>query len=642
MTTMTTPRDEIEALRHDRDALVEALESAGAVVRGPNVKCPFHADGHPSGRIIMQQGGVWRYYCHAVECDWNQHAGDVWDVRAAVMGQDVSDVLREEHRKRAPAKPAARAASPMPPPNIERPTSAPQEMAYRSAEMLALKRGLRLEAEYRYTDYTGKHVMSVLRCRDNQEKKTFLQAAVTLTGQLGAKGMTGVRPLYGWESISPGCGPVLVVEGEKCVHALHGLGLPAVCWAGGAEAPTKSDWSILVGHELVLWPDNDDAGRHAMAELTRHLRTLRNKPASITQIDPGPLKLPEKGDVVDWLALGHGIDDVHVVIAEAQPPRQFTAQLRQHFLDKAAGKHRPIPWPWYYVTRLTRALAPGSITMLCGDPGDGKSLMLVQAFAHWVRKGYPASIYELEEDVVYHVARMLAQLGHNNRIIDDDYCRAHLDDVMATIDEQSELLEEIGSRVYASPDFGVDKDHLIEWLETRFTAGDRVCVIDPITVSKASDKPWLDDQHFIDRAKMLCRRHQASLVLVTHPTKQAALESGRKSRRSAPQLDHLAGGASISRQARCVLYMERIRGEYYCDVQTGSGMVAYGVRPNRAIHVLKARDGAIESSRRVMLHYEYDQMSFKELGVWLADANGPGSVAGVQPGQEVTTQYPGD
>jgi hypothetical protein len=60
--------------------------------------------------------------------------------------------------------------------------------------------------------------------------------------------------------------PVLVVEGEKCRAAGAGA-LPmyaVVCWPGGSKGLRHVDWSPLKDRDVVLWPDADEPGWHAM------------------------------------------------------------------------------------------------------------------------------------------------------------------------------------------------------------------------------------------------------------------------------------------------------------------------------------------------------------------------------------------
>jgi DNA primase len=64
---------------------------------------------------------------------------------------------------------------------------------------------------------------------------------------------------------------VLVVEGEKAADAARAL-FPdhvAVCWQGGAQAVVLADWQPMAGRYLTVWPDNDDAGRKAVAAVAK-------------------------------------------------------------------------------------------------------------------------------------------------------------------------------------------------------------------------------------------------------------------------------------------------------------------------------------------------------------------------------------
>ncbi|NYT59446.1 hypothetical protein H0A65_11000 [Alcaligenaceae bacterium] len=77
------------------------------------------------------------------------------------------------------------------------------------------------------------------------------------------------RPLYGLERFT-GKEYVLVVEGEKCVDAAHGvLGdwFDIVSWPGGGKAVSKADWSALKGRKVIIWPDCDSKTHKVTHEL---------------------------------------------------------------------------------------------------------------------------------------------------------------------------------------------------------------------------------------------------------------------------------------------------------------------------------------------------------------------------------------
>jgi hypothetical protein len=96
--------------------------------------------------------------------------------------------------------------------------------------------------------------------------------------------------------------PIFVVEGEKHVDALLRLGLVATTNPGGAG---KGKWladysSYFAGRTAILLPDNDAVGM-------RHMEGVRDSlwaNAPRVKVRYIKLNVPEKGDVLDWLASG--------------------------------------------------------------------------------------------------------------------------------------------------------------------------------------------------------------------------------------------------------------------------------------------------------------------------------------------------
>ena len=113
---------------------------------------------------------------------------------------------------------------------------------------------------------------------------------------------------------APPNAPVFVVEGEKDADALHALGLVATCNPGGAGKwqPEFGQW--LRGRDVVVLPDNDDAGEAHARDVAAK---LAGAAASIRVISLPDL--PAKGDVSDWLAAG-GTREALARLVEAPPP----------------------------------------------------------------------------------------------------------------------------------------------------------------------------------------------------------------------------------------------------------------------------------------------------------------------------------
>ena len=130
-------------------------------------------------------------------------------------------------------------------------------------------------------------------------KKEFRQ----FTGQSNYPRMPDVRPLYNIPNILAS-EKIIWVEGEKCADSLNELGYTATCTMGGAGMLSRKsanlfDFSPLQDKELIIWPDNDTAGKK-VAELVQDLAMNANA-KSVTMLTP-PRGKPERWDVVDAIA----------------------------------------------------------------------------------------------------------------------------------------------------------------------------------------------------------------------------------------------------------------------------------------------------------------------------------------------------
>jgi hypothetical protein len=121
-------------------------------------------------------------------------------------------------------------------------------------------------ATWIYRDPSGAELCRILRFDLPDRRKEFCP----LTLWRGAKGLRwrwkafcAPRPLYGLDQLAARLdAPVVVCEGEKSTDAAARI-FPdhvAVTSSGGSQAAAKSDWSLLPGRKVTIWPDNDEPG----------------------------------------------------------------------------------------------------------------------------------------------------------------------------------------------------------------------------------------------------------------------------------------------------------------------------------------------------------------------------------------------
>ncbi|MBC7338238.1 MAG: hypothetical protein H5U01_18455, partial [Clostridia bacterium] len=91
-----------------------------------------------------------------------------------------------------------------------------------------------------------------------------------------------------------------MTEGEKAAEAAARLfpGHVVTTCQGGAKAPGKTDWKPLNGREVIVWPDNDEAGLD-FAMRVKGL-VLKAGAARVRVLDPVALGMSRKEDAADW------------------------------------------------------------------------------------------------------------------------------------------------------------------------------------------------------------------------------------------------------------------------------------------------------------------------------------------------------
>jgi putative DNA primase/helicase len=168
---------------------------------------------------------------------------------------------------------------------------------------------------------------------------------------------------------------VVLVEGEKCAEAVKAAGIPATTWAGGSSALHKSDWSPLAGKTVVIWPDNDEPGRRALASLIHILTPIAGSVSVVTTPDG----MPEGWDAADTTP-----EHIEALVAAAsaldatvEPPSDFLDDVEP--VSTIPDRLADMPFRMLGVADgIFRYLPDNGMTVVALGPSSHTSLNLIQ------------------------------------------------------------------------------------------------------------------------------------------------------------------------------------------------------------------------------------------------------------------------
>jgi hypothetical protein len=171
---------------------------------------------------------------------------------------------------------------------------------------------------------------------------------------------------------------IFIVEGEGKVDKLVEIDIDATCNPDGAGKWPPEFCERLCGADVVLAPDNDEAGWKHVNEVGASLVGIADRIRVLALPD-----LPPKGDIRDWLAAGGTREQLEALVEQApdwQPPQEKpTEGDTQPNVFNAGGLNQMRFEPVKYV--VPDYIVEG-LTLLAGKPKVGKSWLLLHvAFA---------------------------------------------------------------------------------------------------------------------------------------------------------------------------------------------------------------------------------------------------------------------
>ena len=560
--------------------LEQLLKNSGYKQKGKKWQCPAHEDKNPSADLLQGDDGEWRLHCKA--CGW---WGNYYDCNDKIMKQPQGTTWKEST-------------------NVTETKKSPHicsKEPEKKQRIYSIKEIEGYGTAYKYGD--GQVDMVSLR-RDNPDGGKSFALYRKCDGGFVTGGLP-VLPLYNQSRIK-GAETVVVVEGEKCVRALHDKNIVATTKPCGAQAPEKADWTPLYGKTVVLWPDKDPPGIKYMNQvkdlLTPHCR--------VKWIDP-PEELPYKGDAFDYCMTTNNVQD----LIDNAKSCGASSEVIDFVEDVIEGRLREAEWRHSSLTSLTNSLIPGSTTLFVGGGGTGKSLFLTENCIHWMEHGVEWIMYALESDRRTHMLRALAMKVGESRMTRMSWIRNNPKEVRRHYEDHKDWMDDFGSRIVVPP-LDIGQKELAEWMAKQ---DKRIIIIDPISIANQDlhAQSWESDKLFIKRTEEVGKNTNTSIINVSHP----------KAEGCRPALDNIKGSMSWPNFTHNVLWMESIKPE---TVTCLTGVMNLDFHEeeceiNKKLHILKARNGETAYSTAIGYRFggeknehgyvEENLLTFTEKGV---------------------------
>jgi len=218
------------------------------------------------------------------------------------------------------------------------------------------------ETRHEYTGPDGQLSLIVTRTDLGDGKKKFSQK--TARGLSPSKDDQFEYVPYNLDEILNSSDAIIhIVEGEKCADMLTALGLVATCNAGGAGNWQVSLNQYFEGRDVVILPDNDEAGEAHFLDVADQLEDIA-KTVKVCRLSD----LPPKGDVVDWFKQGNVLSEL---VNEVSCAESVDNGLGITLAELLAAE--------YVVPEPVHKHIPAGITLFGGAAKAGKS-----TFCEWI------------------------------------------------------------------------------------------------------------------------------------------------------------------------------------------------------------------------------------------------------------------
>ncbi|MBA7627799.1 DNA primase [subsurface metagenome] len=357
--------------------------------------CPFHDDKKPSLSFFQTKAGFWRFKCFG--CD---KSGSIIDFKMALENLDKKEACRELLDEfKGKSIPKMVGIKPLSKLDKGKEKTAPKKE----------KKKIRHKIEYDYKDRDGKIAYRKVKfIYFDGSKDLFFKHEVE--GKPGlwdwTKGKADHVP-YNLDKFK-GHDDVLICEGEKDANTVTRLKIGLLA----TTAPTgDASWPDVITQYFKDFKKATflyDVG--AEKHVKKHATTLK-KAYPKMHVGIASVPMDKKGsDITDYLVTQEGEKSKQMALLDVLDKSKVLVKKKEapdiEIIHMALDKVDPRPVEWLWPNRIPL----GKLTLLCGDPGTGKSYLSIWMASH-VTTGAPWPDLPLEKITKGVVLAMTAEDG---------------------------------------------------------------------------------------------------------------------------------------------------------------------------------------------------------------------------------------